>query len=134
MQSGDFAFVVGWKGVFQTMFSEKMKQNDDVVFFLSKKNENAKNDKKVENPFHRTQKQLWNLQITILYHFLMSLNNRKKNFEEASFLHHLATLQSPVPTCFQKGQKSVDSVDFYRFFQKICRNLQNLQNLLYPAG
>ena len=118
MQSGDFAFVVGWKGVFETMFSEKMKKIDDVVFFLSKKNENAKNGKKLVNPFRRSQKQSWNLQIMILYHFLMWLNNRKKNFEKASILHHLATLQSPIPTCFQRGQKTVDSVDFYRFFEK----------------
>ena len=77
MQSGDFAFDVGWKGVFETMFSEKMKKIDDVVFFLSKKNENAKNGKKLVNPFRRPQKQSWNLQIMILYHFLMWLNNRK---------------------------------------------------------
>ena len=118
MQSGDFAFVVGWKSMFEIMFLEKMKKIDDVVFFLSRENENSKNGKKVVNPFHRSQKPSRNLQIMILYQFWMWFNNRKNFFEEASILHHLATLQSVVPTCFQKGQKTVDSVDFYRFLEK----------------
>ena len=47
MQSGDFAFVVGWKGVFQTMFSERMKKIDDDVFFFIKEKRKRKKRYKI---------------------------------------------------------------------------------------